>query len=151
VPTFPDRLLTIRQKTREDLQALNGVVWQDVQGELHSQNLELPTWIVLSQGDDCRTAHQAFLGIIQPLLEEVLPAQFTVTYSILTETTQIIVESLMDHADLTNALSRADFGQRPSEFARRMPDIFGDQVSQPRPTQLAKGAKQKFFRKKHRP
>jgi hypothetical protein len=127
-------LIKVRQATLAGLRAQIGLHWQDVQGELHLQNREMPTWILLYTDSDPAVVHQVFCKISAPFMPRIAPLQFTVSYHILTLDTDITVEGLMDNDEILMACQRPHFGGQQIYSARRATHVFGQCVSGPRPS-----------------
>lgn len=128
-----DLAIETRQTSLAALRRWVGVHWQDVQGELHLQYNELPTWIMLYEDTDIDKAHRALCETLEPFMASIAPLQFTVTYLILTPEFQITVESLMDNDEILEGLTRPGFGKLPTTDIRRSDGLFGNAISVSRP------------------
>lgn len=122
-------LQEIRARTLRDLRALEGTLWREVQGELHLQYNEMPTWVLLCEDSDIQAAHRAFAEIVSPWFERAAPVQFTVTYTILTDRRDITVDTLMDNRDILKAVGAGTLGAMPESRARGGDDVFEARLS----------------------
>lgn len=126
------RLAEIRKKTLDLLMAQDRL-WREVQGEFHAMYDEMPTWILLYEDSDLHECHQAFVNVIEPFMDEALPVQFTVSYSIRTGPFEVTVDYLNDNEEILGALNDPNFGRRPDTELIEEPSIFTARKSGLRP------------------
>lgn len=118
------------------LAAREGDVWQEVQGEQQDGFEEFAVWILLYEDSDPKESHAAFVGIVTPFMEAIAPTQFTVSYSILTDTMDIYVDGVMDNDEILSALDDPRFGKRLISSARKPRTPFVSAVSTKRPVPM---------------
>lgn len=61
--------------------ALDGRAWRESAGELHSQFLEMPFWILVEEGCDLVSVHCQFVAIVAPHFDAIAPVKCTVAYN----------------------------------------------------------------------
>ena len=101
-----DDLIAIRAATGAALKALEGRCWQSWSGELHSQYLELPNWIVLECAADLRVAHRAFVAVFEPYFAVLGDVNVTVSY----EACHSQLAFLQTNAEIRAALADPELG-----------------------------------------
>jgi hypothetical protein len=97
------KILHIRQKTLEALKAHDGQEWKESQGELHAQNKEIPSWILLYDDSDLHQCHRIFAEIVMPFMQEAEGFQFTVSYKSMTQYEETFVDFLSDNDEIKSA------------------------------------------------
>jgi hypothetical protein len=81
----------IEWRVLENLQALEGTVWKEVQGEYHGAYEEMAVWILLAKAEDIEPAHRKFRDVIAAYSRLV---RFTVSYSMRVPEGEMLLEAL---------------------------------------------------------
>lgn len=115
------------------LRAQNGLAWCEVQGELQERDGECAIWVLLYEDSDPQESHRILCDLVSPVMQDMEPVQFTVSYSILTELLDISVDTLMDNDEILGALEDISFGKNPMSRTRQPFTVFQSAVSGTKP------------------
>jgi hypothetical protein len=100
----------IEWRVLEDLQALEGTHWREVQGEYHGTYEEMAIWILLAKAEDIEPAHRKFRDVISAYSCLV---RFTVSYSVKVPGGEMLLEFL-DGNDQIDGIGVEPLGSRPA-------------------------------------
>ena len=109
----------LRDATLAALERDVGTAWKEVQGELHLQYGEMPTWILLYSAEDLPAAHARFREVVRPHYDAV---RFTVAYSVFTAEGLMNLDYLEGSAEIERGYALEPLGGRPS--LAKTPSIF---------------------------
>jgi hypothetical protein len=76
-------MLALSKAALRDLAAGNGTYWKEAVGELHSQNQEIPLWVLLYEDSNLLEAHKALCRTLRPHIEGLAPNQIVLFYEII--------------------------------------------------------------------
>lgn len=95
----------------EELEAFQGIYWQEVRGEFHGAYDEAAIWILLSDAADLPRAHRRFRDTVS---SRFYLAHFTVSYMVRTTEGEMILDFLGDNDAIERAGASRPLGTCPS-------------------------------------
>lgn len=101
----------ITYRVLEELEAFQGIYWQEVRGEFHGAYDEVAIWILLDSPGDLGRAHRRFRDTLS---SRFYLAHFTVSYIVRTPEGEVILDFLADNDEIERAGSSRPLGENPS-------------------------------------
>ena len=94
----------------EELEAFQGIYWQQVRGECHAAYDEIAIWILLASPGDLHRAHRRFRDTVS---SRFYLAHFTVSYIVRTPEGEMILDFLTDNDEIERAGMSRSLGANP--------------------------------------
>ncbi len=123
----------LEQEVIAALRQHDGGLWREVQGELQESYDEFALWVLLFEDSDPQESHRGFCNIVAPFMTQLEPAQFTVSYTVLTDIFDISVDTLMSNDEIKAAVSSPTFAKTVMTRARGPLSPFTSKLSGNRP------------------
>jgi hypothetical protein len=76
-------VLALTKSALRDLAAANGTYWKEAVGELHSQNNEIPIWVLLYEDVDILETHAMLCKTLRPHMAALAPLSIVLFYKIM--------------------------------------------------------------------
>lgn len=113
----------------QELKRYEGLLWKEVQGELHIQYGEIPIWILLYHDSNIFHAHSQFYQTVSKYFDAVSPLNFTVQYIILSDGVEYSLEFLIDNAEITRRVGDETLGAIPDQRPMPSESVFASKNS----------------------
>jgi hypothetical protein len=103
--------MSIHRPFLKQLAELNGTVWKEAEGEVHSQYNEAGFWILLYEDSDLQLVHERFCEIFKSYIIKMAPLQMDLSYFLYVGTESYCVDHLKGNEAVLLAIENNELGK----------------------------------------